>query len=92
MKRLWCWLTGGHRYSDANLESLYNPYTEQTVLSNRCVKCGKGIAITVDTHTLVKREMDEFAKRRGLYVRASDDAVQNTYRIYGERKDGDTDA
>lgn len=36
-----CWLTGGHRYSDANL-TVYTDYkTDELVFQNFCVKCHK---------------------------------------------------
>lgn len=36
-----CWLTGGHRYSDANLTVYTDPKTDEFVFQNYCVKCHK---------------------------------------------------
>ena len=68
MNKVLCWLTGGHRYADMNLESSYNPYTGQSILANRCVKCGKEITVTINVDEIIKRDMEEFEKRRILCV------------------------
>lgn len=39
MKRLRCFLTGGHRYSDINL--CVRVAGDEIVYTNVCVKCGK---------------------------------------------------
>ena len=41
LKRFWCWLTGGHRYADSNLQSYHFPKHCMTCFRNVCVKCGK---------------------------------------------------
>ena len=68
MNKVICWLTGGHRYSAMNLKSSYNHYTGQSILANRCVKCGKKITVTIDVDEIIKKDMEEFEKRRISYV------------------------
>lgn len=40
LRKIWCWLTGGHRYEDRNLESYHFPNDGVTCFRNVCVKCG----------------------------------------------------
>lgn len=42
-KKVWCWLTGGHRYSDFTMVCRYNSLTGEYIFRNRCEKCGKPI-------------------------------------------------
>ena len=72
MNKFFCWLTGGHRYEDKNLESAYCPFTRQSLMVNRCVKCGEIYTATINTDAIIKRDLEEYAKRHGLpktYVR-----------------------
>ena len=69
MREFLCWLTGGHRYADKNLKTLYHTDTRKTLLWNYCVKCGIAYIFTINTDELVKRDIEEFKKRRRLYVR-----------------------
>ena len=69
MNRLFCWLTGGHRYDDKNLKTYYNPNTRKSFMWNYCTKCGIAYLSKIDTGEIVKRDMEEFKKRRRLYVR-----------------------
>lgn len=39
LKRIKCFLTGGHRYSDSNLQVIHDTTGYHFV--NHCVKCGK---------------------------------------------------
>ena len=69
MNKVFCLLTGGHRYADMNLQSVYNPYTRQSLLVNRCVKCGKTFTVTIDTDEIIKRDIEEFKKKHRFWVR-----------------------
>jgi hypothetical protein len=69
MNSFFCWLTGGHRYADKNLKTYYSPDTRESTVFNHCVKCGIGFLFEMNTDALVKRDMEEYAKRRRLYVR-----------------------
>ena len=64
MNKFFCWLTGGHKYEDKNLESAYSPYTGQQLIVNRCAKCGYKHVAVIDLHALIEREVEEFKKRR----------------------------
>ena len=39
MHKLLCRLTGGHKYRDENLRSVYNPRKDKYTFTNYCVKC-----------------------------------------------------
>ena len=43
MKKLLCFLTGGHRYADKNIIAYQHPNPDYVTLHNECVKCGKEI-------------------------------------------------
>lgn len=58
MNRLFCWLTGGHRYNDGNLVTYTDPKTRYTGLSNHCIKRGKRYAFLIDTKKLIQAEME----------------------------------
>lgn len=51
-KRILCWLTGGHRYADANLTSVSMPENDATCFINHCVKCGKRTVYAVKNSAL----------------------------------------
>lgn len=40
LKKLWCKLTGGHRYSGLTLHAHYVPERKVYVFRNCCAKCG----------------------------------------------------
>ena len=86
MNKVFCWITGGHRYADMNLESAYNPYTGQSLLVNRCVKCGKKIIATIDTKKIIERDMERFNKQHGEYLRGL--MTLNSHFSHTRRKDG----
>lgn len=48
MNKLKCFLTGGHRYSDANTISVTNEGEDVYVFYNYCLKCGKPYTVKVD--------------------------------------------
>ena len=52
IRRIWCWITGGHRYADINLESCSFPEQDTTYFRNFCVKCGKSDTWAVSTKAL----------------------------------------
>lgn len=41
LKKLWCWLTGGHTYADINLRTHHIPEKKVTCFVQTCLKCGK---------------------------------------------------
>lgn len=41
LKKVWCFLTGGHEYDVESLHSHYDPSAEEYTFRNCCVKCGK---------------------------------------------------
>ena len=54
MNRLKCFLSGGHRYSDANLISYKDERKGAYVFCNFCVKCGKPYLVFVDAKRLLE--------------------------------------
>ena len=68
MKRLFCWLTGGHKYNDANLTCAYDSFIGAFV-RNRCVKCGKEYIGLIDLKAILEKDMEEYAERHSLDVR-----------------------
>lgn len=69
LRELLCWLTGGHKYADSNLRTMYSPETRESLMWNYCVKCGIAHLFKINTDEIVKRELKEFKKRRRLFVR-----------------------
>lgn len=53
MNKFLCCLTGGHRYSDANLISIYLPDKKELRFINPCAKCGKAYTITIPEESLL---------------------------------------
>ena len=51
-RRVRCWLTGGHRYSDLGLVSCYEPITHRQWFGNRCIKCGHFNTWDVDANAI----------------------------------------
>jgi hypothetical protein len=85
MNRLFCWLTGGHGYADKNLETQYNPFTHQSLMVNRCVKCGKIYTATIDTGEIIKRDLERFHKWHGSYLKS---LMNTNSHLSYVRKDG----
>ena len=52
LKRFWCWITGGHKYADGNLETYPLPIYGETYFRNICVKCGKPYVCAVSNEAL----------------------------------------
>ncbi len=69
LRKFLCWLTGGHEYADKNLETLYCPYSGESLMHNYCVKCGMAYLFTINTDEIVRRDIEEFKRRHRLYVR-----------------------
>ena len=69
LRRFLCWLTGGHKYADKNLETLYCPETRESLMWNYCVKCGTAYLFTINTDEIVKRDMEERKKRYEAWLR-----------------------
>lgn len=47
MNRLCCFLTGGHRYEDQNLICCSEPLSDDYIIRNSCVKCGKQYEVRI---------------------------------------------
>ena len=69
LRALLCWLTGGHKYADKNLETFYDPKTRKSLMWNYCVKCGIAYLFEIDTDEIVKRDLEEFKKRHKTWLR-----------------------
>lgn len=65
LRRIKCFLTGGHRYSDSNLQVIHDTTGYHFV--NHCVKCGKVNAAFMSEKTM-QRHIEEdcavFGKER----------------------------
>lgn len=53
LKRIKCFLTGGHRYSDSNLQVIHDTTGYHFV--NHCVKCGKVCAAFMSEGTMQRQ-------------------------------------
>ena len=65
MNRVLCWLTGGHRYAAINLMSGSGLFTNGTVFSNHCLKCGKRYATVVDMEPIIQAEIEKKMREMG---------------------------
>lgn len=63
-RRLWCWITGGHTYSDLNLQCSYDEITISYRFRNSCLKCGKTNEWIVGAECI----MPEPRRKSPLYV------------------------
>ena len=52
LKQFWCWLTGGHKYADINLESVHVQEHCVTCFRNTCLKCGERSVWAVNDEAL----------------------------------------
>lgn len=64
MNRLFCWLTGGHKYSATTLVSYHNRFNETFYFGNRCEKCGKFSTWDVPAESILA----EVHRRSRFYV------------------------
>lgn len=57
MNKLMCFLTGGHKYRDANIKSTTHPYDSRwLIMSNKCIKCGKPIVMGINIESVIKHD------------------------------------
>ena len=61
MKRLFCWLTGGHKYADTGVVSAYDSHMGVFVRV-RCGKCGKAHTMPVNTKEDIEAFEDWYAE------------------------------
>jgi hypothetical protein len=60
MNRLLCFLTGGHRYSDANIKTQTMPDNFNIVeISNPCIKCGTLSVFYMNVGKMIRYEKNE---------------------------------
>ena len=52
LKKVWCWLSGGHTYADINLETHRVPEHRMTCFRNKCLKCGESYVFAVNDEAL----------------------------------------
>lgn len=57
MNRLFCFLTGGHRYADKNLTAGQSEDPDFIVLRNRCVKCGKPYRAVIKLKNIINNDI-----------------------------------
>ena len=58
LKRLRCFLTGGHKYAHKNIETHTHPYDSRWVLlSDKCIKCGKLYCVAVNVDCQIKHDL-----------------------------------
>ena len=69
VRRLLCWITGGHKYADKNLRTLYDQEDRKSLMWNYCVKCGIAYLFKINTDEIVKRDLEEFKKRHEAWLR-----------------------
>ena len=68
-KRIKCFLTGGHRLYDKNLQTIHD--TNGYHFINYCVKCGKVFAAFMaeaELNGLIDRDIEQFRKERLMKV------------------------
>ena len=57
MNRLFCWLTGGHRYAPMNLRTCKHPFTREIVVTDWCIKCGKRYRFSYDIDPIIEKDL-----------------------------------
>ena len=70
LREFLCWITGGHEYADKNLKTFYLPTTRESLMWNYCVKCGIAHLFKINTDEIVKRDLEEFHKWHGDYLKS----------------------
>ena len=63
LKKLWCFLTCGHRFADKNLVSCYEPRTRMYTMRNHCVKCGERYVCEIPQEYLLRFDAEEVLRR-----------------------------
>lgn len=58
MNKFMCFLTGGHKYSDANMKTETSPDDNNiVVLTNPCVKCGGLSVVYMKVGKFIEKEL-----------------------------------
>ena len=58
MNKFMCFLTGGHKYSDANMKTETAPDDNNiVVLTNPCVKCGDLLVVYMNVGKYIEKEL-----------------------------------
>lgn len=70
MNKLFCKITGGHRYSDSNLRVEENIKNKTYCFSNWCTKCGEFYSYSIPFGDLFTRSEQELI---GLIKESEDD-------------------
>lgn len=52
MNRILCFLTGGHKYKDANLQTRFEG--DNWIANNRCMKCGKLYEVQLSVNEILR--------------------------------------
>lgn len=55
LKKLWCFLTGGHIYADINLQCCRDEANMMLRYRNRCCKCGKADEWEIPMENILQR-------------------------------------
>lgn len=63
MNKLFCLISGGHRYADTNIIAYQHPNPDYVTLHNKCVKCGKEVSFDFCVGAYIKAEI---AKRKEI--------------------------
>lgn len=61
MNRLFCFLTGGHRYADTGLTARSQTNPDLCILHNECIKCGKAFEFELNIGAIIRADI---AKRQ----------------------------
>lgn len=81
IKKLRCLITGGHRYSSANLLTMKDHFKREYIFTNNCLKCGKIMHIRISKVALERilaADLEAVTKITGkalLDLKKKDDAV-----------------
>lgn len=59
MNKLLCFLTGGHKYHDANLKTCQGSRFGFVRLTNHCVKCGSVCTFEINTLYHIAKDLKE---------------------------------
>lgn len=62
MNRLFCFLSGGHRYADTNLTASRPIIHGFVIIRNECIKCGKAYTSAINVDAIIREDL---AKMKG---------------------------
>ena len=66
MNKFMCFLTGGHKYSDANMKTETSPDDNNiVVLTNPCVKCGDLSVVYMNVGKCIEKELRKNVRSDG---------------------------